>query len=326
MNKKTILKIFCSMICFFILFTACTNKNVDKEVIDEDIFNRDHSSTEQQEQVDYEFIFGPKNIEDPVEIGKNKLEYNMDIDNRGNAAEFGIMIVIDGIPQKTELENISAIMHRISLNAKEIKDYKFIMDTEALNINDGADHIIYSMMILEPDYIPENRNHFAHEGKLSATSGLPFTYTNYMKQDMKIGYVEPVKMDDQLRSEYNINKKSELENQILWSLDDPNNPFITLEDLKRGFDINLVGDVLGEMRVFLFANNQPVEINGYSFYDVKIQKGMVSKIHVDFTEKFISGLRNGDPVFLLVMPKNLDSVDAWPWKTPTKIIKGINHE
>lgn len=203
---------------------------------------------------------------------------------------------------------------------------KFIIDTDFLNINDGADHIIHPMMILKPDYIPENRNHFAHEGKLSASLGLPFNYTNDMKQDMKIGYVEPVKIDDQFRSEYNIKKKSELENQIIWNLDDPNNIFITLEDLEQGFDINLVGDVLSEMRVFLFVNNKPIEMNGYSFYDANIQKGMVTKIHVDLTEEFISGLKNNDLIYILATPKNLDSVDAWPWKTQTKVIKGINNE
>lgn len=324
MNKKRIFKFLSSLICFCLLLTACSNENID--VIDEDMFNREGDSSVEQVQIDYEFPFGPMNIERPVKINENKLEYDMDIDNRANAAEFGVMVVIDGIPQETTLGNDYAVMHKISLDTNEHKDYKFVIDKNNLKINDRDDHIIYPMIILEPDYIPTDRNYFAHEGKLSASQGLKFTYSMDKNQDFKIGFAESVKIDDKLETEYKIKKDRELENQILWSLDDSNNAFITLEDLDNGFDINLIGDELGEMHVFLFVNNQPIEINDYSFYDVKIQKGMVSKINVELNEEFISELSNGDSIFLIAMPKNLESADAWPYKTRTKILKGVAHE
>lgn len=330
MHKETIWRIFCVLLCLSILLTGCSKKHNVKESIDEDIFNRENSNGGQQQQVDYAFPYGPKNEENPVEIYEDRLEYDMYIDNQGKAAEFGVMIVIDGIPQKTVLpgnDNTPAIMHKVSLKTKEAKDYKFIMNKELLNIDKGDDHIIYPVLILEPDFIPERRNYFGHEGRLSAARGIPFTYANDRKQDMKIGYVEPVKIDDKFRSEYNIDKGEELYGEIFWSLEDINNVFISAEDLKKGFDINLAGDVpAAEMRVFLFVNNKPVEMNGYSFYEAKVQKGMVAKIHVDPTDEFIAGLKNNDLIYALAMPKNLDSFEFWPVKTKTAVIKGTNNE
>lgn len=324
MNRKRTFKILSSLIFICFLLTACSNENID--VIDENIFNRDGDNSVQQIRIDYEFPFGPMNIERPVKIDEGKLEYDMYIDNRANAAEFGVMLAIDGMPQMTTLENNYAVMHKISLDTNEYKEYKFVLDKKDLKINDRDDHIIYPLIILEPDYIPTDRNYFAHEGKLSACEGIKFTYTMDKNQDYKIGYSESVKIDEQLKTKYGMKKNFELENQILWSLDDSNNAFITLEDLRNGFDINLIGDELGDMRVFMFINNQPVEINGYNFYDVKIQTGLVSKINVELNEEIISNLSNGDSIFLIALPKNLESINAWPYKTRTKILKDINYE
>ncbi|HZJ76453.1 MAG TPA: hypothetical protein VFC70_01975 [Oscillospiraceae bacterium] len=327
MNKKRAFKLFSILIWFCFLLAACSKDDIDAiDAIDEDIFNREGGNIKQQVQIDYEFPFGPKNIERPVKISESKLEYDMDIDNRGSAAEFGVMIIIDGIPQKTALGNDCAIMHKISLDTNEYENYKFVIDEKDLKINDGDNHIIYPMIILEPDYIPEGKNHFVHEGKLSACKGLQFTYSVNKNKEFKTGSVESVKIDNRFRAEYRLNKDSGLENQILWSLDDSSNAFITSRDLERGFDINLIGDELGEMRVFMFVNNEPIEINGYNFYDVEIQKGMVSKIDVEPNEEFISELSNGDSIFLIAMPKNLESVGAWPYKTRTKIVRDINYE
>ncbi|WP_058485456.1 hypothetical protein [Defluviitalea phaphyphila] len=324
MYKKKFFKIFCSVIFFCLLLIACSKQNTNTANIDEDIFNMENNNIRQQ--VDYKFHFGPKNIENPVKINEESLEYDMKFENLGGPAEFGIIIVADGIPQKVKLEDDLAIMHKVSLDTKESKEYKFIINKQDLNINDGEEHIIHPIVILEPDYIPQNITPFTHEGSLNASLGIPFYYTSDIKKDIKIGHVDSIKIDDQFRKEYNLDREVKVSCEILWSIDDPNVPFISHEDLKQGFDINLIGNVLGEMRVFLFVDNKPVKINGYDFYDVKIQKGMVSKIHVDFTEDFISNLKDNTPMFLLATPKNLDSIDTWTCKTNTKIIKRVADE
>lgn len=321
MNKNIAFKFFISLILSGFLLTACSNKNTGSIV--DDMFDTESNDNGQLTQADYEFPFGPNDIEIPVKINEDKLEYEIYIDNRASAAEFGIMIAIDGIPQISTLGNDNSMMHKVSLKTGEYETYKFIMEKGNLEIDSGKEHIIYPLIILEPDYIPTNRNHFIHEGKLSASKGLQFVCETDKQLGIKIGNVKPVKIDDRFKSEYNIKKNFGFENQILWNLDTTNNAFISLEDLSKGFDINLIGDNTGEMRIFLFINNHSVSINGYDCYDIKIQSGMVTKINVELDKSIISKLRNDDSIFLIALPKNSESVDAWPYKTRTKIVKGI---
>lgn len=324
MNRKMISKLLYSGILVIFLLTACSNEDMD--AIDENMFSGEEDDVEQLMQMDYEFPFGPNDLDMPVKINGDKLEYELYIDNQENAAEFGIMVVMDGIPQMSTLENTYSIMHKVYLDRGQYEVYKFVIDRNDLTINKGDEHIVYPLIVLEPDYIPTDRKHFVHEGKLSASKGIKFTYAMEKEPDINNTYVEPVKLDAQLKSKYNIKKNTGLENTILWSLDKTNNAFISLEDVSNEFDVNLVGDDIGETRVFLFVNNKPVKINEYDCYETTIQPGMVTSVNVQLDKNLVSELKNEDSIFVISIPQNLESVEAWPCKTRTKILEGIRHE
>ena len=306
-------KIIYLFLILLLVLSSCGHNDIkESENFDESIF-KEIQGGENNQLVDYKFTFGAKDIDNPIKIVVDNLEFELYINNAGKSAEFGVALCIDGYPQLATINENKSKIHIVQMQEKEKKSVKILINKKDLKLEKGNEHYIYPFFVLEPNFKPNSVNEIRHQGKISFNIPIKFNYEAEITEDVEIQSAK--KMDSTFKNKFHINQE-DISVKIL--SEELNKTFVKTSELNnKKINLSVVGNDYGKYKLFLVINNEVVKINDKDFYKFELARGMESSIEVDFDKTF----HENDQLYFLLLPVDKESDSSEVYKTSTIYVR-----
>ncbi len=280
-------------ISVFFLLVGCNSKDNTKEKIN-------FEKTESQEEEHYEYEHGVANYHfEQWNYNGETLSFDYNINNIGKECEFGLMFLIDGIPQEYEVDGEMTSMYILDMETNKNKTLSIKMnpkiDTEKDKCNFNA------FLILNPSLHIEDIKQYGHNhsissvgtillemNKTSINKNIKLENTEVHYQDIPKQVIKDNTKDgmNMLDSNIYIAKNSSEDNQNYLYINEP-------------LQLKIYGKK-GNYRILEFKNNQISNM-----YNITVKKDQYSNITLNPV------MKKNDNIYFLVVP--LDAQDPYDY-------------
>ncbi len=281
------------IICLLFIFTGCTKKQKNTEEIN---FNNINSQEER-----YEYEHGIVNYQfEQWNYNGNKLNFNYNISNQGKKCEFGLIFLIDGIPQEYSINGKKTSMYTFNMKSNETQ----ILSIEMMpKINTKKSQCNFNaFLILNPSTHIKDIKQYGHNHSISSAPTVSLIMDKH-SIDEKI-QIENIKYDyedipSQILNEYLKDGTNILESNIYIErnlMNDEDGDYLYKE---KPLQLKAYGKQ-GKYRILEFRNNSISHM-----YNVVVKREKYSNIvlKTDFNKN--------DNVYFLIVP--LDSQDPYDY-------------
>lgn len=325
MKKLTILILILTILS---LFTSCINNESDLEST-ESLQNNNPFSVEGNDNetsiTNAEFAFGTS--VQFLEYTGSAIEFDYEIENGSIECEVGIMVTIDGIPQKyhTDKNKSELYVHSFELSKNYVEKFKIIV-TPSIG-KAGETLFLNTLSILNPSYMPDPTNiEYANNLKINEAGYIP---VDYKKDANNIDSFEIkkastiTKIPDEIIDEVTI-AGGDISNGVDPQLyfDDINSVekrSINIDKVSRlNLSLNGFGGGENKYRIFIFSNHDVIPMcDGVTGIEMNFLPDELTTISVGISK---SEIKSNTSLYAIAFPviNSLDMVytNIYPVQTP----------
>lgn len=282
-------------------------------------FNKDKRNDESFPDV--EFSYNLLNWDKTIIFEKSPITLTLDIANNEAAAEFGIMVFINGISQEfmTNEYNESKYMQSYNIESKQQKSIQIILTPQNIEI---GNYELVVIMLLNPSFMAKSPNYvFGYNHKISyAYTNIEIkTDTNLNKNVMTIEKSNSI--DEIEKNKYideNGNRLEARAHCIMLNDGEEENRKINL----NGNNLSIVYKVLGgesaKYCVTTFINHEPILVNDK--YDYVLLKSSIDTYSTFSCEYNNKKLQDKNVIYSIAIPVDNIKNNAFPIKSDSVII------
>lgn len=251
---------------------------------------------ENDKEITYEFGHGviDYNFDEWNYDGLTSLDFDYVIDNQGSAAEFGLIILIDGIPQRFNVEGSETMMHKVEIQQESRSEIKIELTPEIEKTKNKVN--LTPILILNPSIKVQDIKEYGVNHSISSapTVNLSLETSQESKSksntDIIISYTE---LPDSVEEEYIKNGFNMLETEIYLQTEIGGNEDSQYIDSNDNMDISILGKS-GEYRLLTFVNNEIVD-----YYNVVVNPENITNIKLGVKAKA------GDNIYFFIVPRDV---------------------
>ncbi len=300
-----------SILCICIMFSGCSdsrlfqvpdNSDLNISTIGDPIGDKNNSNTSPIASFAYGLSFGADDVRN--NNGNLWISPSVTGDNRASA-EIGLLVFVDGIPQKYSVGNADnfAYMTRFNTKVKTKETYDLLIDA-SLDQN-LSEHTISIASISYPDYYPDKTPVFGMYHKILAPLVVDFGACSGIASH---NVIKSLTLDNKIMTQEDKDKYGVIDDGVMdISLNQNNNsPNYTIEngELKLTLNAYSTSNTSVEYRVSIYKNHEHILFNGdYEYVDVKLEGGKFS-----VTDITLNDVASGDFVYCIAVPLNQGEV------------------
>lgn len=306
---KKITAFLLSVICIVFVFSSCNSEQNTEPINPQTSFNPFDAMSNQSDEnniLNAEFSFGT--AVQKLEYTGTDLEFEYEIENGTVECEIGIMVVIDGIPQKykTNTNNIESYVHSFKMNKNHTEKFKISIHPSVGKT--GETLYLNTLSILNPSFSPNPENiEYANNLKISEAGYIPVEFSCDAQTEALHSQQATITKDI---PEEIIKEIEEAGGNIANGTD----PYLYFDSLnsdgtkilkldKNGqqkLTLNGFGGPSNKYRIFIFNNNTAVPFaNGASYIDINYLPDKLTTISVEISNKALS---SGSSLYAVAFP------------------------
>lgn len=339
MNKRRVAGIVILIVVCASILTGCTkNKKTDeKETLDSVSSHNVENPFELSEDDESissiltvaSYGYGILDRKERYVYEGNLMEIPIEVNNREDSIEVGIMIFIDGIPQRFSFKEDEKLLEEY-VKAIELPKKSKIIKTAVFTPTVGKKGDVLKLHVtslLNPSYIPEGESRsFNVNHSLLDILPVELEYKADSKSlDYKENFIESIIMSEEARSDLQIREEPFNDIQLH---DDNAGRYNSLPCIPyiEGSDLNLKISAYGvdtcKYRTTIFVNHLPIKTlysnDYYDYYDVSVQKDYLARI--DFTINHDEISEKNNFIYAISVPLKEDANVNGCLKTSTKLL------
>lgn len=290
MMKKSILSLLIAVVVLF-SFSACSSNQDETTINTSSGFNPFESMDEQNSGnsiTNAEFAFGTSVQE--LKYTGTDLEFEYEIENGSVECEVGIMVVIDGIPQKyrTDTDNSEQYVHSYKLSKDTTEIFKIYVNPSVGK--SGETLLLNTLSILNPSFSPDPQAiEYANNLKINESGYIPVHFMQDASEDILQG--EEATTVSEIPE--NIVKEIEMAGGDIKSGVDPYLYFDSLNsddtrkikldnNSKLKMTLNGFGGTSNKYRIFIFDNNTVIPFSdGTSYIEMQYIPDKLTSISIE---------------------------------------------
>lgn len=241
----------CVLLCMLLSFAGCDFTKQSKEQVLPNEFP------------DIEFTYDLLDADQTIQFDGKPVSLIFELNNIGAAAQYGILVFIDGIVQEFKTEDYKKMdyMHNYELKAEENKSIQISLIPQNL---EKGEYDLSVLVLLNPDFMPQEPNYvFGYNHKIS------YAYTKINVQADTTKDAKTLNIEDTNKiSEVEKNSYVDLENEVdrlennayCLVLNDGKEEHrkIILDKKDLQIDFKLLGGNDAKYRITVFLNNEPI--------------------------------------------------------------------
>ena len=256
----------------------------------------------------------------------------------GIISEFGLIFLVDGLPQQVRLETKEGMLfqetsylQRFALEYREkIEFYVVFMPISG---EQGKTSGIMATHILRPDFMPESKDKPSFEGFHSPEGSFPMQLNIYNEiENMRDGYLasnmQPISQEildfhrewlyegetiEEFLAEFPRLALFPYRQELQMDYQDE----IVVNDGIFKVSLFVYGGQEVRSRITFFVNHEPVFVNGYNFIEIEMKSGQMLLIDVELT---VEDLEQYNSLYAIMMTTGEDYLMQGMYGTQTLLL------
>lgn len=228
----------------------------------------------------------------------------------------GLYIYVDGLlqPYKVLETDTVTTMHKVDLGQDDVKRVK--ISFIPVNGKKGDTLVLTFANMLNPfvKELNDSVNNFGHDQKISQP--MPWhikveadgDFINHsISSDYQIKQMELEFKDSFIQTDSRGQRRNKLDNNIFLEVMEGKNKLdgrLSVKKNSKKLSVRAYGNITGRYRISLYADLQPIAINGYDYVDIEIKRDMIASIPFTLDSDSIQKYRN---LYAVILPLDLDN-------------------
>lgn len=306
---KKIIAFLLSVICIVFVFSSCNAEQNTESVTPQTSFNPFEAMGNQSSEnniLNAEFSFGT--AVQKLKYTGTDLEFEYEIENGTVECEIGIMVVIDGIPQKyrTNNSNTELYIHSFKMNKEHTEKFKILLNPSVGK--SGETLYLNTLSILNPSFIPDPENiEYANNLKISEAGYIPVEFSCDAQIEALHSQQATIIKDipEEIKKEIE-EAGGSIANGVDPSLyfDNFNSDGTKILKLDKNgqqkLTLNGFGGPSNKYRIFIFNNNTAVPFaNGVNYIEMNYLPDKLTSIDIDISGE---ALTSGSSLYAIAFP------------------------